>query len=96
MVHYLMLKLDCCRTAKWVFDLATETFSGLCKDTDYIKDAQVISNCIQRDGNADILIILQLKDKAALNQYLAHPVHIAFAKKVDPYLMKRTSFDWCK
>lgn len=95
-MHYLMLKLDEPGLSDQVVTVAEKLFYSMCQETDYVKNVQVLMNDIQRKDNADVLIIMQLEGEAALRKYLSHPAHMEFVKIIDPHLIRKTSFDWCK
>ncbi len=95
-MHYLMLKLDDPSLADRVATVAEKLFYSMCQETDYVKNVKVLINYIQRKDNADVLIIMQLEGETALEKYLSHSAHMEFVKVVDPHLIRKTSFDWCK
>ena len=59
-----------------------------------ILTVSVYQNCVQRNGNYDLMIAMELSDTAALPVHLSHPLHIAFAESNRDYLLSRASFDY--
>lgn len=93
MTHYLLLKFTPDAPVEEFFSLARETFAGLVDALDCMRSAQVLRNCVARDANADMLVVLELTDEQALTVYLEHPLHQVFARKTDRYVAKRVSLD---
>lgn len=93
MTHYLLLKFTPDAPVEKFVSLARETFAGLVDALDCICSAQVLRNCVARDANADMLVVLELTDEQALTIYLEHPLHRAFAQKTGRYVAQRVSLD---
>lgn len=60
---------------------------------DDIGQVEIRKNCVERDGNFDLAVMMELKGEASLNRYLNHPAHIALVKRWLPVLHARASFD---
>lgn len=61
---------------------------------DEIKGIKVLENMVQREGNYDLGVVLDLRREASLNLYLSHPIHQQLVTEWLPYLNGRASFDY--
>jgi hypothetical protein len=93
MTHYVLFQYTPGAPLDDIEAWAKDAFAQLTDALDCINSAQVYRNCVERDGNAELMIKLDLTGKDALGVYLNHPLHKAFVEKTTPYVSHRTSFD---
>lgn len=93
MTHYLLLKFTPGAPVEELFPLAEKTFAELTRTLECMRGARVLRNCVERDANADMLVILELTEESALKTYLEHPLHQAFAQQTGQYIAQRVSLD---
>ena len=95
LMHYVLFRLkDGALTANVKNDFEN-TFAALkAAMSEDIIEASVKFNCIERDANMDVMVVLHLASKESLPKYLVHPIHTDFAKRTDPILISRCSFDY--
>ena len=94
MIHMVFMKFP-----PGVFDGAAErdfsdTFSALREALPSdILSARVLTNCVARPQNMDVLILLDLAGPASLPRYLEHPLHQAIGRRYNPLVQSIASFD---
>ena len=93
MTHYVLLKFKPGEYDDSILALAEKTFAQLENELDGITRAQVWSNCVERDTNADLMVRLELTGEDMLGVYLRHPLHVEFANQTSDKLAGRMSFD---
>lgn len=93
MIHYLLLKMKAGHMNEELFLLTCSTFRQLQNELDCVREARVYRSCVIRGSNADLLIEMDLTGQEALEIYLEHPLHKAFASATQPHLRQRITFD---
>lgn len=94
LMHYVLFRFKEGALTQNKKDDFESTFAAL-KDnlSDDILDHSVSFNCIERDANMDVMVTLHLAGEQSLEKYIKHPLHTDFAKRTDPHLESRCSFD---
>ncbi len=93
MTHYVLLKLAPGADRDKVFARVSDTYRALDEALDYLSKPRVYRSCVDRDSNADIMAVIELKGPEYLKPYLTHPLHLAMAQDLKDALIGRTSFD---
>lgn len=80
-----------------VVEDAKKTFEVLKRELpEDIKSVEICRNCVDREGNCDLAVIMELKEAASLDRYLDHPVHRELVGRWAPEIRMRASFDSCE
>ena len=94
LMHYVLFRMKDGALTQKVKDDFENTFAALKSAmSEDIIDATVKFNCVRRDANMDVMVILKLASRESLTKYIPHPLHKDFAKRTDPILISRCSFD---
>lgn len=73
---------------------AVDTFDTIKRELpEDVRAVEVCQNCVSREGNCDLAVILELKEEASLDRYLKHPIHVELVKRWVPHIEVRASFD---
>ena len=59
-----------------------------------LRSVKVFQNCIQRDGNFDLMVKMELLAPTDLSTYLVHPLHLEFVESHAGQICGRASFDY--
>jgi len=93
MTHYLLLKFEPNYFNDKLFQYIKETYLRIKEAIENIEAVAVYKNCLDRQGNMDVMIKMDLEGEDTLNTYLEHELHKAFVKAVDEHVVLRVSFD---
>lgn len=93
MVHYVLLKFAQGADVDALERKVREVYAELDKVLDYLHDPKVYRCCVERDSNADIMMVLQLDSADCLKPYLEHPLHVQLVQGFRDVLVGRMSFD---
>ena len=95
MKHFVLLKFaPAYLTAENYLEI-TNAFQNLKNALpEHIQNAIVHQNIVERAGNMDIMIELDLTSADSLPIYLNHPIHQAIGEKMNPHIISRVSFDY--
>ena len=95
MTHYVLLKLAPGADIDRVEAKVRQVYAELDAELPYLKDPTIYRCCVERDSNADIMVVMQLDGQEFLQPYLTHPKHVEMARglKEDGSLIGTTSFD---
>lgn len=94
MRHIVMFRFVDGYFSELVFVHAIAVFDRLKEELpEEIRSVEVCKNCISRQGNSDLAVIMELKDETSLDRYLNHPIHLEFVKQWLPNITARASFD---
>lgn len=95
MIHMVFMKFEDGFFCDEIRDKIADTFRVLSREMpDEIFEAEVLTNCVERETNMDLLIRMSLKDEDSLPKYLHHPAHIAIGVEINPHIVNRCSFDY--
>ncbi len=94
MTHYVLFKFKEGFMGPEVLRRFEDTYAQL-KELipDDIKDYRIYGNCVERDSNMDMMVKIELKEKASLQRYLQHPKHIELISSFSAKEKSRVSFD---
>ena len=92
--HIVMLRLTPGFVTDEYFAYTEDIFARLREAVDGILAVSCHRNCVAREGNYDLMIRLELADASVLPVYLAHPLHLEFARSNGDQLLSRASFDY--
>ena len=94
MIHTVMMKFQPGFWNDEVLADFRERFAGIqAALPETVLAVDVWQNCVERDQNADVMIRLKLRDKAALPLYLKHPLHVGLGQQYNPNVQQIISFD---
>lgn len=93
MTHYVMLKYKEGSFTDALIEDMKGIYSALEQEVAGIEKATVHVNCLEDPLNFDLMVELKLTEKAALQDYLEHPRHIAMAEKFADVVALRHGFD---
>ena len=93
MVHYVMIKFQEGYLGEERIAMIRDTYTEMLEAIDGILGVEIHENIIERDSNADLMIRIELEGAAALDTYLNHPLHVAFAREARPNIVKMVTFD---
>ena len=93
MVHYTLLKLTKDADVTEIYFHCRKVYAELEMELPFLHDANVYRCEIERNSNADIMIVMRLDGPEYLNDYLCHPKHQALVSAIQDYVMDSISFD---
>lgn len=93
MIHYFLLKFEPDYYGRDVLNYTKEVFNSIVNTIDDVLSAEVYGNCIERDSNMDIMVVMRFGSKEALSSYLNHQLHLEFVNTIDKHVVSRVSFD---
>ncbi len=70
-----------------------EIYRKIIESDDAFLGCSVYENCIDRQGNYDVMIELWLDDALFLNRYLESEGHQRFVAFIGPHVLGKVSFD---
>lgn len=70
-----------------IYQEIADSLPGICA-------VNVYQNCIQRDGNFDLMVKMELLAPEDLPAYLVHPRHLEFVESHAGQIFGRASFDY--
>lgn len=88
--HYAMFKLNKGISLAEVMPIVREYYQKMENEIKEVQHTCILVNCIERDINCDIMVILELQGNDVLAGYLDHPLHQALRHKTER-LMKLVS-----
>lgn len=95
MFHHLLLKFkEDCYTND-IYILTIDVFSKLKNDLPGLVNVSVYENCVFRQSNADIMIVMELAQQETLETYLQHSLHTYFVQQIEELLNTKITFDYC-
>ena len=94
MFHYVLFKLRPGFTSEDMNRLYDNTYARLSEAVPEITSTAFRKNCVVRDSNMDVLIMVHLTDSAGLEHYLKHPLHLKFIEETCEHVAQKVSFDW--
>ena len=95
MTHYVLLKLAPGSDVDKAEARVRQVFAELDGELPYLNDPMVYRSCVERDTNAQLMVVMQLDSADYLQSYLTHPKHVALAQgmKEEGTLIGTMSFD---
>ena len=94
MTHYVLFKFEDGFMSEEVLSRFERTYSKLkLLLPEDIKDYAIFGNCVERDSNMDMMVKIELGEKASLQRYLQHPEHTALISSFRVREKSRVSFD---
>ena len=94
MTHYVLFRFEDGFMSDEVVNRFEETYAELkTLLPGDILDYAIYGNCVERDSNMDMMVKIELKERASLQRYLQHPEHIALISSFSAHEKNRVSFD---
>ena len=93
MTHIVMYKFPKGEFKEEYKNQAEEAFAKVKADVPGIINVKVLTNCVDRDVNYDLIVMVDLENEEALNAYLPNPNHKAFSKEMDKYIVDKARID---
>lgn len=93
MTHIVMYKFPKGEFKEEYKAKAEEAFGKVKASVPGVLDVKVKTNCVGRDVNYDLMVMIDLENEDALNAYLPHPDHKAFSKEMDKYIVDKARID---
>jgi len=93
--HLVLFKFEKNYMSQELLMKAEEVFFLLKKELpDDITEVEVHENCVARDMNLELIVLMTLAGEESLDTYLNHPLHVALVKEWIPHIIQRVSFDY--
>ncbi len=93
MEHYVLFKFRPDYPIDTLENLFHQIYPLLKKELPDITDIDFCKNCVVRDTNMDVMLHIQLKNRACLKDYLQHPLHKKFIAMTQEDVIERVTFD---
>ena len=94
MRHFVGMKFEPGYFSPAVFEEIAAAFAALREALpEEILACVVHRTIVEREQNLDLLIEMELKDRASLEKYLPHPIHRGIGEVMNPHVVKIASFD---
>ena len=94
--HYSMFIAKSISERLEVFNLFKERYSQMVREIPQVISAVVLENCVDRFGNCDILVKLELTDESGLQAYIKHELHLRLMEETAGRVEKVCGFDCIK
>ncbi len=60
----------------------------------YIISANIYGNCIDRDGNGDFVMVVDVEDRNGFELYLANPLHKKVSNEIKDFVISKSKIDY--
>jgi len=92
--HIVIVSLEKGFLDKEKLDRYKETFKQMEKEYSYIVSASIEKNSINRIGNGDFVMIVDIIDKVGFEEYLVNPLHKSVSNEIKKYVVSKTKIDY--
>ena len=94
MIHIVMFKMKSNDVIEETVELMKKTYKVIKANYSVVHGYEIHTNVVERDSNMDIMIKVDLEDKAALTTYLESPEHVELVNNIIKNVEKKVSFDF--
>lgn len=72
----------------------SETFKMMEEEYDYIISAEIKENAVNRKGNGDFAMIVDVENIEGFEEYLLNPLHKLVSNEIKEYVVSKTKIDY--
>lgn len=72
----------------------SKTFQKMEEEYDYIISAKIKGNSVDRKGNGDFAMIVDVKNIEGFEKYLLNPLHKLVSNEIKEYVVSKTKIDY--
>lgn len=94
MKHIVLIKLNDKCDFEEVFDNALRLSKTIKNNNDFILSSSFKKNIIERDGNYDLILSVEIKDISFFQEYLNCKEHKSFSSYLKPYVLNKVKIDF--
>ncbi len=94
MKHIVLIKLNESCSLEEVYSNAYKLSKDIKEKNDFIVSISLNKNIIKREGNYDLILVVELKDTSFFENYLNSTEHKDFSNYLKPYALSKIKIDF--